>query len=427
MALSFMYSAVEASALIKKGKLTAVQLAEAFLSRVSEREEAVQAWAYIDPKQVIDRARALDQVPRRSPLHGLPIGVKDIIDTIDMPTEYGSPIYVGHRPQWDASCVALLRKAGANIMGKTVTVEFAMRHPGKTRNPLNLAHTPGGSSSGSAAAVADGMVSLALGTQTGGSILRPAAFCGVVGLKPTFNVINRAGVKPNSESLDTVGLMARDVPDAALMFTTLVGQEALDFSEPPPPVRIGFWRTPQWSNADNATKEAFSQALPRLAKSGAQIQEINLPEAFNEMYAAHGSISDYEVVRALEYERLNFSDQISSSLMKKIRKAEKCDFDTYVNAQRCASQCRLMLADVFRNYDVLLVPSAPGEAPLGLESTGDSTFNRIWTALHVPTITVPVFKGANGLPMGAQIVAPFGEDRKLLLCANWIDNALRGA
>ena len=425
MASGFKYSAVEASALIEKGKLTAVQLAESFLSRVAEREEAVQAWAYIDPKQVIDQARALDRVPRRSPLHGLPIGVKDIIDTIDMPTEYGSPIYVGHRPQWDASCVAQLRKAGAIIMGKTVTVEFAMRHPGKTRNPLNLAHTPGGSSSGSAAAVADGMVPLALGTQTGGSILRPAAFCGVVGMKPTFNVINRAGVKPNSESLDTVGPIARDVPDTALLFTSLVGQGALDFSEPLSPLRIGFWRTPQWSHADNATKEAFSQALPRLARAGAQIQEINLPDAFNEMYAAHGSISDYEVVRALEYERLNFENQISSSLMKKIRQAEKCDFDKYINAQRWASQCRLMLVDVFRDYDVLLVPSAPGEAPLGLESTGDSTFNRIWTALHVPTITVPVFKGANGLPLGAQIVAPFGEDRKLLLCANWIDSALR--
>lgn len=417
-------TATEASALIAAGRLTAVQLAEACLHRVAEREETVQAWAYIDPKQVMDQARALDQEPRRSPLHGLPVGVKDIIDTVDMPTEYGSPIYSGYRPQWDAACVAALRKAGAIIMGKTVTVEFAMRHPNKTRNPLNPAHTPGGSSSGSAAAVADGMAPLALGTQTGGSVLRPTAFCGVVGLKPSFNVINRAGVKPNSESLDTVGLIARNVPDAALMFTTLIGQSVVDFSEQLPTLRIGFWRTPQWPSADKATGEAFSQALPRLAKAGAHIEEVDLPAAFNEMYAVHSSISDYEVVRALEYERMHFADQISATLMKKIRQAEKCDFDRYVEAQRHAAQCRLMLNDVFLDHDILLVPSAAGEAPLGLQSTGDSTFNRIWTALHVPAITVPVFKGHSGLPIGAQLVAPYGSDRKLLLCADWIHKVL---
>jgi len=406
------------------GRLTAVQLAEACLNRIAEREDAVKAWAYIDPKQVIAQARALDLEPRRGPLHGLPVGVKDIIDTVDMPTEYGSPIYAGYRPQWDAACVAVLRKAGVNIMGKTVTVEFAMRHPNKTRNPLNPAHTPGGSSSGSAAAVADGMVPFALGTQTGGSVLRPAAFCGVVGLKPSFNVINRAGVKPNSESLDTVGLMARNVPDAALMFTTLIGQSAVDFSGQHSPLRIGFWRTPQWSHADTATREAFSKALPILAKAGARIQEVELPEAFNGMSATHGSISDYELVRALECERMHFAEKISATLMVKIRQAEKCDFDRYVTAQRHAAKCRLMLNDVFRDHDILLVPSASGEAPLGLQSTGDSTFNRIWTALHVPAITVPVFKGQSGLPIGAQLVAPYGEDRKLLIFAEWVHKVL---
>ncbi|MGZ5127371.1 MAG: amidase, partial [Burkholderiales bacterium] len=218
------YSATEAAALLAKGKLTAVKLAEDCLARVAAREEAVQAWVHLDPQQVLADARARDAEKPRSLLHGIPVAIKDIIDTGDMPTEYGSPIYAEHRPRADAACVTLLRNAGAVIMGKTVTAEFAMQHPGKTRNPHNPAHTPGGSSSGSAAAVADCMVPIALGTQTGGSVVRPAAFCGVVGFKPTFDVINATGVKPNSKSFDTVGLMARTVADVALTFGVLTGR-----------------------------------------------------------------------------------------------------------------------------------------------------------------------------------------------------------
>src|SRR5688572_16691402 len=236
------YSAADAAALIASGKLTAVQLAEDCLARINEREQDVQAWAYIDRDQVLAQARARDAEPRRGPLHGVPVAVKDIIDTADMPTAYGSPIYAGHRPRADAACVAMLRNAGAVIMGKTVTAEFAMRHPGKTRNPLNIAHTPGGSSSGSAAAVADFMAPLALGTQTSGSVLRPAAFCGIVGFKPTFNIINPAGVKPNSESFDTVGLLARTVPDVALALAVMTGRNAEPLSAVDKP-RIGFYRT----------------------------------------------------------------------------------------------------------------------------------------------------------------------------------------
>jgi Asp-tRNA(Asn)/Glu-tRNA(Gln) amidotransferase A subunit family amidase len=217
------YSVTEAAALLASGKLSAVQLAEDCLARVERREQEVQAWAYLDPEHLLAQARASDSQPRRSLLHGIPVAVKDIIDTADMPTEYGSPIYAGHRPQWDAACVAMLRNAGALVMGKAVTVEFAARHPGKTRNPHNTAHTPGGSSSGSAAAVADCMVPLALGTQTGGSVIRPSAYCGIVGFKPTFNIINRSGVKPNSESLDTVGIMARTVDDVSLLFSAITG------------------------------------------------------------------------------------------------------------------------------------------------------------------------------------------------------------
>ena len=425
MSTSNEYSVTEAAALMTAGKLTSVQLAEDCLARVEKREQDVQAWAYLDPQQVLAQARACDRQPRNSPLHGIPVGVKDIIDTHDMPTEHGSPIYAGNRPASDAACVAMLRKAGALIMGKAVTVEFASRYPGKTRNPHNAAHTPGGSSSGSAAAVADFMVPIALGTQTGGSVLRPAAYCGVVGFKPSFNLINRAGVKPNTESFDTVGILARTVADAALTFSMLTTQDLPDIdptaiSKP----RIGFCRTPQWKHADRATMEALEAALPRLAKAGGQVKEVELPEKFGGASDAHGKISDYEQNRALAYERLNFPDKISATLLKKLKEADSCTLDQYISARKILSDCRRMLPDVFADFDVLLVPSAPGEAPKGLATTGESSFNRVWTAMYVPAVSVPVFTGPSGLPMGAQLVGPFGMDHKTLVHAEWVRRAL---
>jgi amidase len=419
------YSVTEASALMAAGKLSAVQLAEDCLARVEQREQDVQAWAYVDPQHLLAQARASDRQPRRSPLHGIPLGVKDIIDTADMPTEYGSPIYAGHRPQWDAACVAMLKNAGALVMGKAVTVEFASQHPGKTRNPHNTAHTPGGSSSGSAAAVADFMVPLALGTQTGGSVIRPSAFCGIVGFKPTFNVINRVGVKPNAESLDTVGIMARTVPDVALTFSMLTAQDVPDFgataiSNP----RIGFCRTPQWRHADQATAEALEAALPRLAKAGARVTEVTLPAKFDGAVEAQGHISDYELSRALSYERLNFADKISAALNKKLAESDRCTAAQYIAARKLLAECRGMLDDAFADFDIFLAPSAPGEAPAGLATTGNSTFNRMWTALHVPAVTVPVFSGPAGLPIGAQIIGPFGMDQKTLVHAEWVRRAL---
>ncbi len=419
------YTATEAAALMAAGKLTAVRLAEDCLARTQSREADVQAWACLGPEHLLAQARASDLLPRRGPLHGIPVGIKDIIDTADMPTEYGSPIYARHRPQWDAACVAMLRDAGALIMGKTVTVEFASQHPNKTRNPHHLEHTPGGSSSGSAAAVADHMAPLALGTQTGGSVIRPASFCGIVGFKPSYNVINRAGVKPNSESLDTVGLMARAVPDIALMLAVLTGRQAPDFgaaSAHRP--RIGFCRTPQWPHAGPATAAALETAVPRLAQAGAQIREVKLPEKFDGMLAAQGTLSDYELPRALAYERLNFAAKISATLTAKLARADQCTFDQYVAARQLAAECRLALQDVFADCDVLLAPSAPGEAPHGLETTGNSVFNRIWTALHVPAVTLPLFTGPAGLPIGAQLIGPFSMDFRTLMCAEWVRRAL---
>jgi amidase len=419
------YTAADAAASIASGKLTAVQLAEDCLARIEEREQDVQAWVHIDRDQVLAQARARDAEPPRGPLHGVPVAVKDIIDTAGMPTEYGSPVYAGHRPRADAACVAMLRNAGAVIMGKTVTAEFAMRHPGKTRNPHNIAHTPGGSSSGSAAAVADFMAPLALGTQTAGSVLRPAAFCGIVGFKPTFGIINPAGVKPNCESFDTVGILARSVADVALALAAMTGTQptALTRTTVDSP-RIGFYRTPQWSNAEPATVAAIEGAVPGLGKAGARIREITLPEKFEGLFDARNRIGDYETTRALAWERAHFPDQISAGLREKLAKSDGRTLDEYIEAQKFLAECRRLLEETFADFDVLLVPSARGEAPKGLTTTGDSIFNQIWTALHTPAVSVPVFTGPSGLPMGVQLVGRYGEDVKTLACAEWVRRAL---
>jgi Asp-tRNA(Asn)/Glu-tRNA(Gln) amidotransferase A subunit family amidase len=417
------YSATEAAALIAAGKLTAVKLAEDCLARVAAREESVQAWSYIDPQQVLADARARDAEPPRSPLHGVPIAIKDIIDTADLPTEYGSPIYAGHRPRADAACVTLLKQAGAIIMGKTVTAEFAMSHPGKTRNPLNPDHTPGGSSSGSAGAVADHMVPLALGTQTGGSVLRPAAFCGIVGFKPTFDAISPVGVKPNSKTFDTVGVLGRTVADVALAFAVMTRDEArlaLPTIEKP---RIGFYRTPQWPKADAATMAALESAASRLAKAGARVSEVIMPTKFDELFGARNKVGDYESSRALAWERRHFEEKIA--VREKLQKADAVTLDEYIAAQKVLAECRRLLEITFGDFDALLVPSAPGEAPKGLTTTGDSVFNQLWTALHTPCVTVPVFTGPSGLPMGAQFVGAYGADYKTLACAEWAYRALR--
>lgn len=417
------YSAAEAAMLIASGQLTAVKLAEDCLARVAAREEAVQAWVHIDAQQVLSDARARDAEKPGSALHGIPVAIKDIIDTADMPTGYGSPIYAGHRPRADAACVTLLRNAGAVIMGKTVTAEFAMSHPGKTCNPLNTGHTPGGSSSGSAAAVADYMVPLALGTQTGGSVLRPAAFCGIVGFKPTFDAINTVGVKANTKSFDTIGLMGRTVADVALAFSVMTRHDAVGFALPrinrP---SIGFYRTFQWSKAEEATHAALEDAASRLAKAGARVSEITMPEKFNELVGARSKVGDFESSRALAWERRNFEEKIA--VREKLRKADAVTLDQYIAAQKVLGECRRLLEITFGDFDVLLVPSAPGEAPEGLTTTGDSVFNQIWTALHTPAVTVPVFKGPAGLPMGAQFVGPYGEDYRTLACAEWAYRAL---
>jgi Asp-tRNA(Asn)/Glu-tRNA(Gln) amidotransferase A subunit family amidase len=418
-------SATDAAARIAAGTLKSETLVAACIERIRARESEVRAWAHFDPEAALSHARARDKESPRTRMHGIPVGVKDVIDTVDMPTEYGSPIYRGYRPAADAACVAQVRELGGVLLGKTVTTEFATRHPNKTRNPHNTAHTPGGSSSGSAAAVVDGMVPLAIGTQTSSSIIRPAAFCGAVGYKPTHGLVNRAGLKALAESLDTIGVLARTVPDAALLVEELSGSPPAPFGEVAKlEPRIGFCRTPYWDQADRATQAALEGAVPRLAAAGARVSEIALNGEFADLAEAQIKVSSFEFYRSLTYERTRFPDLISENLMGRILAGGRVTRSQYEDAQALARRCRARLGDLYRNHDVLLAPSATGEAPRGLESTGEPIFGLMWTLMLGPTVTLPVFTGPSGLPLGAQIAGPHGQDGPTLLCAEWIMRAL---
>ena len=405
--------------------MTSEKLVEACLQRIAARDGELAAWVHVNADASLAQARALDKQPALGPLHGVPVGIKDIIDTADMPTEHGSPIYRGNRPRADAAVVAQLRKAGCVILGKTATAEFANLHPPATRNPHNPAHTPGGSSSGSAAAVADRMVPLALGTQTGGSMIRPAAFCGVVGLKPSFGSINRTGVKPVSDSLDTLGIFSNTVEDAALALNLLSGRRLPDFSAKASP-RIGFARTSRWEDASSATHDALEAAAGRLAAAGAQVKEATLPAAAEALFDAQGLIMDFEAARALAWEQANHRDAISATLRNRLERGAAVSREQYDGARQTARDARRQFADLMRGFDLLLTPSAKGEAPKGLASTGDSLFNRIWTLLGVPCITLPCGGGPHGLPLGIQLVAAFDQDTALLTHAQWVANQLPG-
>ena len=417
----YQLSAVELSRLIASRKLTAEALTRACLERIAEREPVVGAWQHLDADAAIRTARMIDAGPDRGLLHGLPIGVKDLIDTGEMPTTYGSPIYADHRPRADAACVALARAAGAVPLGKTVTTEFAMFQPGKTANPRNPAHTPGGSSSGSAAAVADGMVPFAFGTQTAGSIIRPAAYCGVVGYKPTHGVVNRAGVKALCDSLDTIGVLARTVPDAALFVAAVSGRTGLVPGKPlDRPPRIGVVHTHEWKEAQPETVAALESAAKQLGRAGAALREIVLPVRFARLVAAQIDILNYETARSLAWEWLFRRDAISPKLAQIIVAGNECSPQRYDTALATARACRQMLPDVMEDVDVLIAPSTQGEAPAGLGATGNPIFCRIWTLLHTPCVHIPSATGPNGLPVGFQVVGRIGADIDTLLAAHWI-------
>jgi Asp-tRNA(Asn)/Glu-tRNA(Gln) amidotransferase A subunit family amidase len=342
-----------------------------------------------------------------------------------MPTTYGSPIYRGHRPPADASCVALARAAGAIVLGKTVTTEFAAFTPGKTANPRNPAHTPGGSSSGSAAAVADGMAPLAFGTQTAGSVIRPAAYCGCIGYKPSFGLINRAGVKPLADSLDTVGILARTVEDAAFFAGVLSERPALrHLTVPSDPPRFGLYRTPMWDEAEAATAAALDTARAALERAGSAVAELAIAREHHGLAEAQDTIMGFEMAQALAYERIEHSAELSPRLAQMLDAGMTIGAAEYDRALARAAEARGALDAFFGTCDAVLVPAAPGEAPRGLGNTGNPIFNRMWTLLGVPCVTVPARWGENGLPTGVQLVGRMRDDVRLMACAAFLEQAL---
>ena len=413
-------TASEAVAQLTAGTLTPEALTRACLEQ-AEAGAAIKAWAWLNPEQAIVQSRTVDRPG--GPLAGVPVGIKDIIDTADMPTEHGSPIYRGNRPYADAACVALIRAAGGVILGKTVTTEFANRHPGPTLHPHNAEHTPGGSSSGSAAAVADFHVPLALGTQTGGSVIRPAAFCGVIGYKPSFGEFSRVGVKMQCHNLDTVGIICRSLEDVALLRGALLAQAPHRVDRASAAPRIGFCRTPAWEHADADTQVLLERTATMLAAGGAKLREVALNPA--DILDHHRRIFEFEAARNYAYEYEVYRDKLSEALRDGLlARGRALPLAAYIEALETAETFRRWLDDLFGEVDVLLAPSAPGEAPKGLNSTGDARFNAIWTLAWTPCLTLPAGNGRTGLPLGIQLVGQRFRDEALLDAAVWVDARL---
>lgn len=415
-----MLSALDLARRIESGALIPRAVVDLCAEAIAKCEAEIGAFVTLDLEAARQHANDFSQMP----LRGLPVGVKDIYDTVDFPTEYGSSIYAGHRPKADAAMVALIRRAGGVVLGKTVTTEFASLEPARTRNPHNVAHTPGGSSSGSAAAVAAGMAPLALGSQTGGSVIRPAAYCGVAGYKPSFRLLPTIGMKCFSWSLDTVGLFAAGVADVAFAAAAISGRDLrIDRAEPAAP-RIALVRTRSWPEASADMQDAMERAAHAAAAAGARVKEIDLPPTVEAATQAHGTIQDYEAYRALADEIDRHHDQLGPILREQLSKAAAITPDAYDDARRVARQARRAFVDLMVEADVILTPSAPGAAPHGLGSTGKPTFNRLWTLLGAPCVNVPGIIDPAGLPLGIQIVGRFARDRLVLEAAAFMERAL---
>ena len=429
-------SAADAARAVRDGALSAEQLVEACLARIRETEPQVEAWQFLDPEHALAQARALDERHRHGeapgPLHGVPVGVKDIIDTADMPTEDGTVLHAGRTPARDAAVVAMLRASGAVILGKTVTTECAAFAPGKTRNPRNPEHTPGGSSSGSAAAVAAGMVPLALGSQTNGSVLRPASFCGVYGFKPTHGLIPRSGILKLSRTLDQVGVFARTLSDVALLAEQIVGCDEGDpdtrprariplvrtaAESPPLPPFFAFVKTPVWQRAADDTKAGFAELVETL---GDRVVEVELPEAAREAWEWHRTIMEAEMAANLDLEWEKGRERLSESLRSQLARGREVRALDYQKARARIPLLNEGFAEIFERCDAILTPSAPGTAPKGLDSTGDPAFCTLWTFCGMPALSLPLMRGENGLPLGVQLVGPRDGDARLLRTARWL-------
>jgi Asp-tRNA(Asn)/Glu-tRNA(Gln) amidotransferase A subunit family amidase len=402
------------------GERRCEDVVRACLERIADVEDDLLAWAYLDPELALAQARALDRLPPadRGPLHGVPVGVKDIVDTADQPTEHGSAIYAGRLPADDAPVVRRLRAAGAVVVGKTVTTEFALFHPGPTRNPHDLDRTPGGSSSGSAAAVAAGCVPLAIGTQTAGSVVRPASFCGIVGVKPTFGTVPTDGVKPCSHTLDTVGVLTRDVEDAAVALGVIAGdRDAFRPALIPDRPRLGFVRTPQWDRLPPDVQRRIESGVERMSRD-ADVVDLALPPDFDGLIDAQTTIMGVEAARLLAPERREHPELLSDPLRAYLDQGAT-HAAGYEAALELAVRCRGLLGDVFDGIDAAIAPAVLDEAP-SLETTGDPLLCRMWTLLGTPAVAVPGLRGEHGLPLGVQVVAPPHRDAVALGAAGWV-------
>lgn len=421
-------SACEAAAAIARGNLTSVELVESLLERVAERDEDVRAWAFLDPELVRAQARVADDTAPKGALHGVPVGLKDIIDAYDMPTGFNSPIYPGYRPVADSAVAAMIRRSGGLVFGKTETTEFANRHPGRTRNPHDPARTPGGSSQGSAAAVADYQVPLSIGTQTSGSIVRPAAFCGVVGYKPSFGEISRVGVKQQSGTLDTLGLCARDVADTELLRSVLVGSPHEPVAAAEGPLTIAICRPPEWDEATEAARARVEEAAAAFEARGVRLREFDLPaDLFDGWIDDHRRIANFEASRNFAHEKHHHREGLSETLYEgRILDGEKTSVADYIASQRRSEAMRIWYETAMEDVDAVLTLSAAGEAPVGLGNTGSATYNSLWTMLYAPCLTLPAGTGPAGMPLGVQLIGRRFEDERLFSIALMAERTLAG-
>jgi len=434
--------ALQAAREIRAGRLTSEELVQSCLAQIDRLEEELEAWAFIDRELVMKQALQADLIKRTGrslgPLHGLPVGIKDIFDTRDMPTEDGTILHRGRRPLYDATVVTRLREAGAIIMGKTVTTELAVFSPGKTKNPHDLTRTPGGSSSGSAAAVAAGMIPLAVGTQTNGSVIRPASFCGIYGYKPTFGWISRHLALQQSRPLDQVGVFARSIEDAALIAETLVGHDPNDpdtllqaapqlvqiqAEEPPVEPKLAFIKTPVWEHAEQATREAFAELVAALDD---RVAQVDLPAPFDAAHEQHRMIMEADLARSFNHEYQTGKEHLSAVLLEMIERGRRVLAMDYNAAVADIPGLYRGFDPIFEWHDAIITPATIGEAPVGLDTTGSPIFCTIWTLCGMPSITLPLLQGESGLPLGVQLVGRRGGDASLLRTARWLVDQCAG-
>lgn len=434
----------DARAAIEQGLLSSQELVAACFARIDELEQSIGAWAHLDREVAMAQARAADEFRSRGletgPLHGLPVGIKDIIDTSDYPTERGTLLHQGRRPTQDATLVSLLKEAGAIILGKTVSTEMAVFSPGKTRNPHNPAHTPGGSSSGSAAAVSAAMLALTVGTQTNGSVIRPASYCGVYGFKPSFGRVSRHAVLKQSPPLDTVGVFARSLEDLALIADVLMRYDAQDSAmlpvappcigkvlaqEVPAAQHFAFVRSPVWEQVEQVTKDGLRELIEAVNASREKTVDIvDLPAPFAELHEDHRRVMEADLARNFATEYDTGKTELSAVLREMIERGQQISASDYDAALAKMQTYELLLGEIFDEYDAILTPATPGPAPAGLDATGSPVMNTIWTFCGTPAINVPLLQSPEQLPIGVQVVGAKGDDARLFRSARWLLNIL---